>query len=136
MGLLDKLFKGKKGDEVLESFPQLKPVDRRDENRDTSTGKVIYKEFRLHGKTYYFKYTNKKGDTTDRCIMLVTVTTYSNGKIKISGYDNDRKEMRRFHLDYAADFQDEDLQNIKEHKGYFLGLVASLDAEKTGEIEI
>ena len=135
MGLLNKIFKGKKDDEVLEHFPHLKPVDRREELRQTSEGKVIFNEFRIHGKTYYFKYTNRKGEVSDRIIMLVTVTTYSDGKIKISGYDNDRKEIRRFNLDYATDFQNEDLEPIKEHKEFFLKLVEDVVPEKTGEVE-
>ncbi|MCB0279062.1 MAG: hypothetical protein KDD94_06160 [Calditrichaeota bacterium] len=135
MGLFDKIFKGKKSDEVLDSFPQLKPVDRRSETRETSEGKVIFNEFRIHGKTYYFKYTNRKGEVSDRIILLVTVTTYSDGRIKISGYDNDRKEIRRFNLDYAHEFQNEDLEPIKEHKEYFLKLVEDVQPEKTGEVE-
>lgn len=133
MGLFQKIFRGKK-ENALEEFEHLKPVDRRKELRNTSDGKVMFNEFRLYGKTYYFRYTNKAGDVSDRIIKLVTVTTYSDGRVKISGYDNKKNEMRRFNLDYAENFQDEDLQDIKEPKKFFLSLVSDMTPEKMGEI--
>ena len=133
MKIIQNLFGSKK--DHLKHFSHLIPKERRKVQRKTSSGKVIFNEFKLYGKTYYFKYINREGLKSDRIIKLTTVCIYANNCIKISGYDSNKNELRRFNLDFASELQDEDLTEIKDSKQYFLSLIKDLEPSKTGEVE-
>jgi hypothetical protein len=133
MKIIQNLFRSKK--DSFKNFSHLIPKERRKIFRRTSTGKVIFNEFKLYGKTYYFKYTNREGIQSERIIKLTTVCIYANNCIKISGYDTNKNDIRRFNLDFANDLQDEELTAIKDPKNYFLLLIRDLTPSKTGEVE-